>query len=288
MNWRAAFWSLALAGLWLAPSAHAQPAGLRDLNPAVRKAAANEAARTSNREAIPQLIALLGDQHADVRLAAVNALAALGAKSASRPMLVLAQSDRDAKVRQAAARAAKILDQRGFVAKLATADRPPVIRLKKAPESQRLWRVDRAVLVSSALAINARRADESLVGAVGAGLRWPRAEFQVNLTFPAVSLFGQVRLNLLKKIAVVPYLTWGFAIAFNNGEDRANGPSAAFFAGLGVRIQPAARFYFYTEAAANWVISQPAAPTLDSAVKPKALPKMTVPVIAGLGVEFWP
>jgi hypothetical protein len=97
-----------------------------------------------------------------------------------------------------------------------------------------------------------------------------------------VALLGQVRLNLLPDTWLVPYLSGGFAIAYNNGQDY--GPAAAVIAGGGLRFGPhRGRLYGFIEVLANRVLSQsrPAGYRVEQET-------FSLPVLAGLGLELWP
>ena len=104
----------------------------RHFDPKRRIAAAEAAAAHQNADAIDALIDLLRDRVPTVRLAAVRALHVLLAapslrgkadsRRASRYLMVLAPTDFDDRVREAARAAVRGVDPSGYVSKLATAD----------------------------------------------------------------------------------------------------------------------------------------------------------------------
>jgi HEAT repeat protein len=82
---------------------------LRSAEPGERARGAAEAARMRHTESVPQLIELLRDAVAEVKVAALSALVSLGDKRALMPALALT-SDRNATVRNAAVTASKALN----------------------------------------------------------------------------------------------------------------------------------------------------------------------------------
>jgi len=262
---------------------------------AVRARAARQAAAQGEREAAERLLELLRDRDRRVRVAAADALAALQIQRATLPLKVLAQTDHEPVVRAAAARAVLRLDPKGYASTLATADLPPVVPEPKEPEEEALRSTTsrgRAVLLGAGLAVDGMRADETLSGQVAAGLRWPHVDIQLTLNFPALALVGQVRLNLLASFWLVPYISVGAAIIYNNGDETPSGDAGALLAGGGVRLGPfgrqdptafASRLYGYAEVQISWVFHQPTPPNHVGELETLALP-----VVAGLGLELWP
>lgn len=241
------------------------------------------AVRVAGQEQAPRVREMLSDPSWQVRAEAARALGRLRHVEAKRELMVRAQTDPSARVRQAAAEAVKQMDPRGFASVLATADPPPVQPAPPRPASTRSRGHDRAVLASVGLAANALRIDQTLAGQVATGLRWPHAEVQLTLSFPSLALAGQVRWSVLPRALLVPYLTGGAAVAYNT-TDKDLGSAASAFVGAGLRTRPLARrLYLYAEVLANWVISQPrpAGETVE-------LRRFALPVALGVGSEFWP
>lgn len=264
------------------PTAHA--ADLDSPDPDVRARAARLAGDEQRHGAAPALRRLLRDESWKVREAAARALGLLRHRPARRELMVLAQTDFSARVRRAAAEAVKRMDPLGYASVLATSDQPPV-RRPPAPKNRPgpAAAAHRAVLLGLGLGANALRAEHSLAGQAAAGLRWPHAELQLTLSFPALGLAGQVRWNILPRCRLVPYLTVGAAVAYNNTEPELSSAAAAFVGG-GLRLARLwRRFYVHAEVLASWVISQGrrAGPT----VKPRSF---ALPVLLGAGVELWP
>jgi HEAT repeat protein len=79
--------------------------GLSHAQPGVRRAVVAALGRMKHPDASEMLVGALDDQEAAVRLAAVNALAHLGNRSAERKLLALMRSDPDTAVRRAAQKA---------------------------------------------------------------------------------------------------------------------------------------------------------------------------------------
>jgi len=248
-------------------------------NAAERALAARRAGEAKDSRATLLLLDYLHDEDAEVRRQAALSLGLLGAQAAVRDLAVAAQVDGDPRVRQAAAEAVRLIDQRSFLTMLATSDKAPV-----EPAPVRPSPVDRPnsrprVILAAGAVVNALRADESAAAQVGAGLRWPRADLQLSLGFPALSLLGQVRVGLLREGLLVPYLSAGLAVAYNNGSDCEAALSAAIGGGLRLRLVPP--LHLYLEALANWVLLQ--ATPAGSLVEVRTL---SVPVIAGLGLDL--
>ena len=297
---------ICLLVLIASPDAAAQPDDLEpgQINQALyskdanrRVEAVQQAAARGEREAADRLVELLRDPDRRVRAAAAEALAVLQIRRATRPLKVLAQVDLEAVVREAAARAVLRLDPRGYASTLATADPPPVVPAPEEPEApdaaaQASSSRGRAVFFGAAMALDGMRADETLSGQVAAGLRWPHVEIQLSLNFPALALVGQVRVNLLASFWLVPYVSVGAAVIYNNGDETPNGGAGALVAGGGLRLGPfgrpdpaafASRLYGYAEVQISWVFHQPTPPNNVGELETLALP-----VVAGLGLELWP
>lgn len=259
-------------------------------DPSVRARAARQAGEQGLTEAGPRLRQLLADPHWQVRAESARALGRLNIVDAKRELMVRAQTDFSAQVRAAAAEAVRRLDPAGFASVLGTADLPPV-RPAPARPAPRPAPPERAVLTTLALVANVLRIDETVAGQAGVGLRWPHADVQLGLSFPALTLSGQVRWNILPRARLVPYLTAGAALAYNNTQSEL-GSAGSVFGGAGLRahLLPRSRpggfgrrIYFYLEVLANRVLSQrrPANQTLE----PRTF---SLPVLAGVGAELWP
>jgi hypothetical protein len=274
------------------------PDGLQSSRPQERAAAARRAAAQGERSSIPRLVELLADDTWTVRLAAVRALHELDAREAKRDLMVLAATDSHPDVRAAAADAVRAMDPRGYVSVLATSDPPPV--QPAPPEQERgdagmsaAEQPPHRMLLGAGLADNALRADETFSGTAAAGLRWRHADLQITLGFPSVTLAGQLRWNILPGAPVVPYLTAGLALAYNNGADDDRGPAASLLGGAGVRIGPwrgiggkqpswLSRVYAQVELLASWVYFQRLPPG------PYSERSFGLPVLVAAGIEVWP
>jgi len=265
----------------LSPAA-ARAGGFDSPDPGARARAAGRAAEGEGEA----LRALLRDESWKVRAAAARALGRLRYQPARRELMVIAQTDFSARVRAAAAEAVKRMAPLAYAQNLATADLPPV---RPAPPTTTAPAPSRAVLFGLAAAANALRVDESLAGQAAAGLRWRHADVQLTLSFPALAVAGQVRWNILPRFVLVPYLTAGAAVAYNNLAE-APGPAASLFVGGGLRVGPLSarstpwrRFYLYAELLPNWVVSQ-----RRPAGVPVELRTFSLPLIVGAGAELWP
>jgi hypothetical protein len=267
---------LCSAGLALA-----EPTDLASQDTARRLQAARRAGEAGERQHAPRLIELLSDEEWSVRAAAARSLGLLRCEAAVRELMVLAQTDGSAEVRSAAARAVRQIDTRRYVAGLATSDPPPVRRAPPTPPSTA--RPRRAVLLAGGGALNALRPGDALAGFVAGGLRWRPVEAQLSLGFPALSLLGQLRVDLLTRSWLIPYLTAGLAVAYNNGQ--AALPAITVVGGGGLRLGPwgPTRPYGYVEILASRVVFQsvPAAARVE-------LRTFALPILAGFGLEFWP
>jgi len=267
-----------LALLLCAAPAWAQaPRGeLSSPDPARRQAAARRAGETGDAAAVPALLELLRDEQAAVRAEAARALGRLRARDALRELTVLAQADFDPGVREAAAAAVRTIDVRSFAGTLATSDLPPV---RPGPPPPPPPPRSRAVFLAGGAVLSALRASESAAALAGAGLRWARADVQLSLSFPALALLGQVRVNLLVGLWLVPYLTASFAVSYNLGEGREPTLSLAGGGGLRLRLVPRLHLYVEVQACKVLVDSEPA----GSAVEPRTF---SLPVLAGLTLEL--
>lgn len=279
-------WPLCIALVLMVSGAAAQAddplAGLESSDPAARARAARTAGDQGLAAAAEALQRLLSDAEWEVRAAAARALGRLRHVAAKRDLMVLAQTDPSTAVRRAAAEAVKQLDPQGFVSTLGTADLPPV-RARPEPAEQPTVRSSRAVLLSVGGASNALRFTDSVAGLAATGLRWPHADVQLTLSFPSLALAAQGRWNILPRSPVVPYLTAGGAVAYNNTRSEVDS-AASLFVGGGVRVGPFwPRYYAYAEVLANWVLLQgrPAGEQVE-------LKDFTLPVLVGVGAELWP
>jgi hypothetical protein len=148
----------------------------------------------------------------------------------------------------------------------------------------------RAVLLGLGMGLNGRRASETLSGQAAVGLRFPRAELQLTLSFPSLALLGQVRLNLLtgQTFWLIPFLSAGAAISYNNGTD--HGTAASVVGGGGLRVGPFRSFapslwnrlYASVEVLVSYVFSQPTPPGRSE------VEELAVPVLVSVGMELWP
>jgi hypothetical protein len=146
------------------------------------------------------------------------------------------------------------------------------------------------VLLGLGVGLNGRRASDTLSGQVSAGLRFRRAELQLALSFPSLALLGQVRLNLLARETfwLVPFLSAGAAISYNNGTG--HGTAASVVGGGGLRVgpfrsfgpSPWSRLYASVEVLVSYVFSQPTPPGRSE------VEELAIPVLASVGVELWP
>jgi hypothetical protein len=281
-----------LGALLCGAAAQAQGDDLRHPEAARRAAAARRMGEAGDASRIDQLIRLLRDESSLVRAEAARALGSMRAVDASRELMVLAQTDEHAAVRDAAAVAVRQIDVQRFVKSLATADPPPVREEPPPPLSPAPARArGRGVFVVGAVALNALRANDALDGMAAGGLRWGYLEAQLGLGFPALVLVGQARVNLLPHPWLVPYLTLGFAISYNNNTERQ--PAVSLVAGGGLRLGPWARpdrapraierFFGFVEVLASRVLVQspPAAARAEERT-------VSLPVVLGVGAEFWP
>jgi hypothetical protein len=260
----------------------AEPEDLASRDVLRRSRAARRAGESAAHQHEPRLIELLHDEEWSVRAEAARSLGLLRCHAAIRELMVLAQTDGSAEVRAAASGAVRRIDARRFVATLATADPPPVHAAPPAPPpSDGTSR--RAVLLAGGLALNVLRPGDAFGGFVAGGLRWRPVEVQLSLGFPAMSLLGQLRVDLLTRGWLIPYLTAGLVLSYNNGQDQL--PSAAVVGGGGLRLGPwgPTRPYGYVEILASRVILQSA-----RAAALVELRAFSLPVLAGFGLEFWP
>lgn len=148
----------------------------------------------------------------------------------------------------------------------------------------------RAVLLGLGLGLNGRRASDTLSGQAVAGLRFRRVELQLTLCFPSLALLGQVRLNLLPghTFWLVPFLSAGATISYNNGTS--HGAAASVVGGGGLRVGPFRSFepslwnrlYASVEVLVSYVFSQPTPPGRSE------VEELAIPVLANVGVELWP
>ena len=239
---------------------------------------------------VEQLIDLLRDESSQVRAEAARALGRMRAAQAVRDLMVLAQTDEQAEVREAAAAAVRQIDVQRFVRALATADLPPV-RPAPAVGAEAPAR-GRGVFVLGGVMFNALRAGEAIDGMAAGGLRWRYVEAQLGLGFPALALVGQARVNVLPHPWLVPYLTLGFAISYNNNTERL--PAVSLVAGGGLRVGPwgagpgrapraLERFFGFVEVVASRVLVQ--TPPAGARVEERTV---SLPVMLGVGAEFWP
>jgi hypothetical protein len=276
--------------LALLPSvAHAQGDDLRSRDPARRAAAARRMGEAGAAARVERLIDLLRDESSQVRAEAARALGRMRAAQAARALMVLAQTDESAEVREEAAAAVRQIDVQRFVRALATADLPPVRPAPPAPVAAPAR--GRGVFVSGGVTLNALRAADAVDGLAAGGLRWRFVEAQVGLGFPALVLVGQARVNVLPHPWFVPYLTLGFAISYNNSTERQ--PALSLLAGGGLRVGPWAklgrapraleRFFGFIEVEASRVLVQ--TPPAGARVAERTL---SLPIVLGVGAEFWP
>jgi len=255
-------------------------AGLESPDPELRARAAHTVGEQGLAAAGEQLHKLLSDNSWEVRAEAAWALGRLRYSPAKRDLMVRAQTDHSSAVRRAAADAVKQIDAQSYVSTLGTADLPPV-RPTEMHSPKHSVRSRRAVLISAGAGSNALRFTDSVAGQAATGLRWPHGEAQLTLSFPALALSGQARWNILPRSPLVPYLTAGAAVAYNNTRPEA-GPAATLFAGGGLRVGPFwPRYYGYAEVLANWVMLQgrPAGEQVE-------LKSFTLPVMVGVGAEL--
>jgi hypothetical protein len=97
--------------------------------------------------------------------------------------------------------------------------------------------------------------------------------------------------NILPHPWLVPYLTLGFAISYNNNTERL--PAVSLLAGGGLRVGPWARlgrtprplerFFGFVEVVASRVLLQ--TPPAGARVEERTL---SLPIVLGVGAEFWP
>jgi hypothetical protein len=243
---------------------------------------ARDVAEKRDKSAIPKLIEQLKDSDADARLAAVVSLMELGAKSAIRALLVQAQVDPDERVRRAAAQAVLVMNPKSFASKLGSAEPPPRAQL---PEPPLRPRARYAALLSAGGAINALRADESFTGNAAFGLRFGDIEAQLQLGFPAMSLSTRLRWLMVRYPMFTPYLVFGAAASFNNGDELLR-TSLAVLGGGGLRYYYIPQVYLQVEAHAAYVFHQPLKTPPKGVVLSRR--RVAVPVMLELGVELWP
>jgi len=227
-------------------------------------------------EVAGQLDRLRADRAA-TRAEAARTLGQLHAREALRPLQVLAQTDPDPLVREAAAAAVRRIDETEYAAKLASGEPPPV-----QPSPTPVPRVAPArprVLLAGGAVLNALRAGDSAAAQVGLGLRWRFGDVHWSLGFPALSLFGQLRVKLFDHARLVPYLTGGVAVAYNNGSGR--DPALALGAGGGLRVRLRGPLELYAEVLASVVVlgSSPPVPGVEHRT-------LSLPVLGGLSLEL--
>ena len=259
----------------------------RHADPSVRALAARTAGAKGRGQATPSLIELLEDPAPMVRREAARALGLLRARQAARPLAVVAQTDLDPLVRHIASEALRRIDPRGYVAMISAAN-PLLPRDRAAAGTPPSPRGRPAFLFALGLGVNARRPADTVAGELGLGLRWPWVETQLSLGFPDMTLFGQVRLNLPISPRVVPYVTGGAALVFNNRSKLLPGPSVAFALGAGLRARLPASFYLYLEALASYTVLEPT-PAQDHASTPSFTlsgTRLRIPLFLGLGYEL--
>jgi hypothetical protein len=227
---------------------------------------------------VARLLDRLHAERPGERAEAARALGGLRARDALRPLQVLAQTDQDPRVRAAAAEAVRRIDEVAYAAGLASGDPPPV---RPAPPAAPPSSTRPRVLLAGGATLNVLRpGDEAAAAAeVGVGLRWRFGDVQWSLGFPALSLFGQVRVKLCSLGRVVPYLSGGVTIAYNNGTGR--DPTVALGAGGGLRLRLHGPLELYAEALANVVVLDGAPPL--PGVEDR---KISLPVLAGLSLEL--
>lgn len=275
---------VALLLLLTATSAYADAdvAGLRHRDAVERARAASAVAARGLRETIPRLVTLLEDGSVAVRLAAVKALRRLRARSAAMRLLLKAQIDPDARVREAAAEAVLKIDPHSFAAKLGTADPPPVAAPPLPPLRPR---ANYATIFTLGLAANALRIDESVAGAAGFGLRWGPIEAQLELGFPSMSLGLRLRWLLLRYPRFTPYLTGGAAVAFNNGSD-VQEQAIAVLGGAGLRYYIIPPIFVQAEVWASYAVHAPlAVPRRGESFD---VQRFSLPIMLSAGLELWP
>ena len=262
--------------------ADADVVGLRHRDAAERARAAAAVAARGLRQTIPRLIALLEDESVPVRLAAIKALRRLRARSAAMRLLLKAQIDPDARVREAAAEAVMKLDPQSFAAKLGTADPPPVAPPPLPPLRPR---ANYATLFTLGLAANARRIDESVSGTAGFALRWGPIEAQLELGFPSMSLGLRLRWLLIRYPRFTPYLTAGAAVAFNNGSD-VQQQAVSVLGGAGLRYYLIPPIFVQAELWASYAVHAPLA--VPRRGENFDVQRFSLPIMLSAGLELWP
>jgi hypothetical protein len=278
---------LFVAASWLAigvPNARADSDidALSATSPAKRAAAAKEVAARGLRRAIPKLIAMLDDDDAQVRLAAVEALRRMRAKAAVPALLVRAQVDHDAQVRGAAAQAVLRLRPRSFAGKLGSAEPSPVAPPPLPPLRPRARYATHFTLGTAA---NALRVDESFGGTAGAALRWGDIEAQLSLGYPAMSLGLRLRWLMLRYPRLSPYLVGGSVAVFNNGNDDQR-TAVAVFGGVGLRWYLIPPIFVQLEVVASYVLHTALRPPPAGATREAK--RFALPVTFEIGLELWP
>ncbi len=255
---------------------------LSAVDPAKRAAAAAEVAARGLRQTIPKLMAMLDDDEADVRLAAVKALHRMRARVAVPALLVRAQIDHDARVRAAAATAVLKLRPRAFAGKLGSADPSPV---QPPPPPPLRPRARYATLFTLGIAADALRVDESFGGTAGFALRWGDVEAQLALGYPAIRLGLQLRWLMIRYPRLSPYLVGGGVTVFNNDDDDRR-TAVAVFGGVGLRWYIIPPIFLQLEVVASYTVHAPLRPpppgtTLEAR-------RFTLPLTFELGLELWP
>lgn len=259
------------------PIAKSPTARWRNASPSERIKAIQHAAITFDHQAISWIITLLRDETWTVRQESARALGRLKAREALRSLMVLAQTDEQAEVRQAAAEAVRQIDLQEYVEVLATSDPPPVQPLVTKDSAEKPFP---RINLSTALALNSLRATDTFSGQVAVGQQWRHFGLRISLNFPALALIGQAQWSFHPCFWLTPYLGLGAALSFNNGQDRDSSLSLLGGGGLRVKVfEP--WLYAYAEVLINFLLyqPQPAWPHGES-------PSLSLPILTGMGVEL--
>ncbi|MCB9554850.1 MAG: HEAT repeat domain-containing protein [Deltaproteobacteria bacterium] len=256
---------------------------------AVERARQLEILERSTAVAIDLMLSGLRDESSQVRLAAVRALERLRPAGAVRYLILAAKTDFDQTVRETAAAAVRRLAPHRYVNTI-SATMPAHGNAKRVDLPRSVERHEARprfpqFFVAGGGGVNLRRASESGAALVAVGLRWRYADAQLSLLFPALTWVFQARFDpLWRSRWVRPYLSVGVSLVTGDGTDDA--PSAALFAGAGLRVRVWRFVWCYAEVLPSWTIvrSLPAAPR-GSAV---AAERLALPLLAGVRLDVWP